>query len=86
MLNESVNDETENKIRICPNNNCNFDLHQKGSNFCILCGTLLYQRCDNCLEVNPRYAKFCHRCGTCVEDLRNYSSRFEQEDNTESEE
>ena len=86
MLNESDHDETATKTKTCPNGNCNFDLHVKGANFCILCGTLLYQRCDDCLEVNPKYARFCYCCGTSIEDLRNFSSRFEQEEETDSEE
>lgn len=86
MINESDSDESFSRVRICPNNNCSFDLHAEGANFCILCGTLLYQRCDDCSVVNPRYAKFCHRCGTSVEDLRNFSSRFEEEDITETDE
>lgn len=87
MSNDLDNDESMGRIRICPNNNCNFDVHAKDANFCILCGTLLYKRCDDCLDVNPRYAKFCHCCGTCIEDLRNFSSRFnEEEEETEPEE
>lgn len=84
MLNKSDNDKIVNKAKICPNNNCSFNIHAEDANFCILCGTLLYERCNDCLEVNPRYAKFCHYCGACIEDLRNLSPRFGQEDNAES--
>lgn len=57
---------TEKDDRVCPNENCQFDNHAKGSNFCILCGTLLYHRCENCVEVNPRYARFCYYCGSSL--------------------
>jgi len=33
----------------CPNSNCEYTHHLEGANFCMLCGTLLYQRCDDCL-------------------------------------
>ena len=56
--------------KICPNEACKFDNSHEDANFCILCGTLLYRQCDNCLDVNPRYAKFCYYCGTNLEDLR----------------
>ncbi len=87
MLNENEGNENNYELRTCPNSSCNFDYHAEGAHFCILCGTLLYHRCDNCLEVNPRYAKFCHRCGTSIEDVRNFpSARFEQEEVPEEEE
>lgn len=38
---------TERDDRICPNENCQYDNHVKGANFCVLCGTLLYHRCEN---------------------------------------
>jgi len=63
-------DEPTNEQKICPNPACCFDKHPPGANFCMLCGTLLYQRCDNCLEKNPRYAKYCYLCGTNLEELR----------------
>jgi hypothetical protein len=30
----------------------------------------LFKRCDNCLDVNPRYAKFCQFCGSNLEEVR----------------
>lgn len=56
--------------KLCPNPACLFDKHAPRANFCILCGTLLYRRCDNCLDENPMYAKFCHYCGTNLDELR----------------
>lgn len=60
--------------RKCPNPSCEFDKHHPKANFCILCGTLLYRRCDNCIEVNPRYARFCQYCGTNLEEVRETAS------------
>jgi hypothetical protein len=54
----------------CPNPTCEFDKHHPKANFCILCGTLLFRRCDNCLDVNPRYAKFCQYCGANLDEVR----------------
>lgn len=54
--------------RICPNTNCQYDHHIKGANFCILCGTLLYHRCENCEDVNPQYARFCYYCGSSISE------------------
>ncbi|MDR4497492.1 MAG: hypothetical protein MRK02_06150 [Candidatus Scalindua sp.] len=54
----------------CPNPDCRYDHHLEGSNFCMLCGTLLYQRCGDCLSSNPQYAKFCYYCGTSLLELR----------------
>jgi len=55
--------------RICPNSNCQYDHHVKDANFCILCGTLLYYRCEDCTLVNPRYARFCFYCGSNISDI-----------------
>jgi ribosomal protein L40E len=65
-------DEELNKssFSVCPNSSCEYNHHMKGANFCTLCGTLLYQRCDDCLAANPKYAKFCHYCGTSLLELR----------------
>ena len=54
----------------CPNPDCRYDHHLEDSNFCMLCGTLLYQRCGDCLSSNPQYAKFCYYCGTSLLELR----------------
>ncbi|MFQ5964046.1 MAG: zinc ribbon domain-containing protein [Candidatus Scalinduaceae bacterium] len=62
---------------ICPNSNCEYDHHSKGANFCILCGTLLYQRCEDCLSANPQYAKFCYYCGTSLLELRSSEGQYE---------
>ncbi len=64
--------------RICPNTNCQYDNHAKGANFCILCGTLLYQRCENCIDVNPRYARFCYYCGSSISEIKS-SSHYESD-------
>ena len=53
--------------RTCPNPTCLFDKSTPRANFCILCGTLLYGRCDDCLDENPLYARFCHYCGANLE-------------------
>jgi predicted amidophosphoribosyltransferase len=62
---------------ICPNSSCEYDHHQKGANFCTLCGTLLYQRCEDCLSANPQYGKFCHYCGTSLLELRSMHGQYE---------
>ncbi len=62
---------------ICPNSSCGYNHHLKGANFCTLCGTLLYQRCEDCLSVNPQYAKFCHYCGTSLLELRSMHGQYE---------
>jgi predicted amidophosphoribosyltransferase len=55
---------------MCPNPECEYDKHTKDANFCILCGTLLYRRCDDCRVTNPKYARFCYYCGTPLDELR----------------
>ncbi|NOZ21181.1 MAG: hypothetical protein GXP25_08830 [Planctomycetes bacterium] len=60
--------------KICPNPDCQFDKSTPRANFCILCGTLLYARCDDCLAENPMYASFCHFCGANLEELREEQS------------
>lgn len=60
---------TDRDDRICPNTNCQYDNHVKGANFCVLCGTLLYHRCENCLDVNARYARFCYYCGSSLSEV-----------------
>jgi len=62
--------ESELISKNCPNPGCEFDKHHPKANFCILCGTLLFRRCDNCLVVNPRYAKFCQFCGANLDEVR----------------
>lgn len=76
-------DDKEVSARICPNSNCQYDHHQKAANFCILCGTLLYQRCDDCLEENPKYAQFCFYCGTSLSDLKRAATNFRQANSAE---
>ena len=74
------NSYTEAECKICPNSHCQFDHHAKGANFCILCGTLLYYRCDDCASVNPKYAKFCFYCGSNIADVESsahYNPGFE---------
>ncbi len=61
---------TEKDDRICPNINCQYDNHVKGANFCVLCGTLLYHRCESCVDVNPRYARFCYYCGSSMSEIK----------------
>ena len=63
---------SENELlnKSCPNPTCEFDKHHPKANFCILCGTLLFRRCESCLDVNPRYAKFCQHCGANLDELR----------------
>lgn len=61
----------------CPNSSCEYDHHLKGANFCMLCGTLLYQRCEDCLSANPQYAKFCYYCGTSLLELRSMHGQYE---------
>ena len=62
--------ESELLSKSCPNPGCEFDKHHPKANFCILCGTLLFRRCENCLVVNPRYAKFCQFCGANLDEVR----------------
>ncbi len=54
----------------CPNPGCEFDKHHPKANFCVLCGTLLFRRCENCLDINPRYANFCQFCGSNLDEVR----------------
>jgi len=72
-------DEELNKssFTVCPNSSCEYNHHMKGANFCMLCGTLLYQRCEDCLTANPKYAKFCHYCGTSLLELRSIEGQYE---------
>jgi len=79
-------DSYGNAAQVCPNSSCGYDHHEENSNFCGLCGTLLFQRCDDCIRENPRYSKFCHYCGTSLDDLRNFSPGFTQKDITDTEE
>ena len=65
-----LNDSPIGEQKICPNPNCQFDKHSPRANFCILCGTLLYARCEDCLSENPMYANFCHYCGANLDELR----------------
>lgn len=67
-------------VRICPNPDCQYDKHEEGANFCILCGTLLYRQCDDCLKENPRYARYCYYCGTDLEWLREERSKNQKEE------
>ncbi len=62
---------------VCPNSSCEYDHHLKGANFCMLCGTLLYQRCEDCLSANPQFAKFCYYCGTSLLELRSMHGQYE---------
>ena len=54
----------------CPNPQCRYDKHEDGANFCLLCGTLLYTHCEDCLANNPQYARFCYYCGSDLDELR----------------
>ncbi len=56
--------------RVCPNGGCRYDKHEPGANFCILCGTLLFTHCADCLAHNPPYARFCQYCGSDLVELR----------------
>ena len=69
---------TERDDRICPNTNCQYDNHVKGANFCILCGTLLYQRCENCMDANPRFARFCYYCGSSLSEVKS-TAQYEED-------
>ena len=62
--------ESELISKRCPNPTCEFDKHHPKANFCILCGTLLFRRCDNCFDLNPRYARFCQFCGSNLDEVR----------------
>ena len=76
-----MNEETnKSSFSVCPNSSCEYNHHVKGANFCTLCGTLLYQRCEDCLAANPKYAKFCHYCGTSLLELRSIEGQYEDED------
>lgn len=86
MDNEPYGDVVPNRAMICPNINCGFDLHREDANFCILCGTLLYQGCDDCLAVNPKYAKFCNCCGSNIDELRDYSRHYSHNDEAAADE
>ncbi len=61
----------------CPNSSCEFNHHLEGANFCMLCGTLLYKRCDDCLTSNPKYAMFCNYCGTSLQELRSIEGEYD---------
>ena len=80
-MNEELNNSS---FTVCPNSSCEYDHHMKGANFCTLCGTLLYQRCEDCLAANPKYAKFCHYCGTSLLELRSLEGQYEDVEDTES--
>ncbi len=56
--------------RRCPNVQCQYDKHYPDANFCILCGTLLFTHCNDCLGNNAPYARFCHLCGADLDELR----------------
>ena len=58
------------ELKVCPSPECQYDKHGPAANFCILCGTLLYQRCDDCASRNVRYANFCYYCGTDLAESR----------------
>ena len=62
--------EAPSPSRCCPNAQCRFDKHEDDANFCVLCGTLLYALCEDCLATSPRYARFCHHCGQDLDELR----------------
>ena len=62
--------DSELVTKACPNPTCEFDKHHLKANFCILCGTLLFRRCENCLDANPRYARFCQFCGSNLDEMR----------------
>ena len=73
-----MNEETnKSSFTVCPNSSCEYNHHVKGANFCTLCGTLLYQRCEDCLAANPKYAKFCHYCGSSLLELRSKEGQYE---------
>ncbi len=80
-----MNEETnKSSFTVCPNSSCEYNHHMKGANFCMLCGTLLYQRCEDCLAANPKYAKFCHYCGTSLLELRSIEGQYEDVEDAES--
>ena len=56
--------------KTCPSAQCRYDKHEEGSHFCILCGTLLFTHCTDCLANNPPYAHFCHYCGSDLAELK----------------
>ena len=56
--------------KVCPNPGCQYDKHESGAHFCILCGTLLFTHCTDCLPNNPQYACFCRYCGADLAELR----------------
>ncbi len=62
----------------CPNPQCRYDKHADGANFCLLCGTLLYTHCEDCLANNPQYARFCYYCGSDLDELRE-NAQLDQE-------
>ena len=80
-VNEELN---KSSFTVCPNSSCEYNHHMKGANFCTLCGTLLYQRCEDCLAANPKYAKFCHYCGTSLLELRSIEGQYEDVEDAES--
>ncbi len=80
-VNEELN---KSSFAVCPNSSCEYNHHMKGANFCMLCGTLLYQRCEDCLAANPKYAKFCYYCGTSLLELRSIEGQYEDVEDAES--
>ena len=57
-------------LRQCPSPQCRYDKHDVNANFCILCGTLLFTHCADCIVNNPPYARFCYYCGSDLDELR----------------
>jgi len=68
--------------RICPSPNCEYDKHEPNANFCMLCGTLLYQRCEDCRAENPKYARFCLYCGTDLAEVPDSTQQEDPEDDS----
>ena len=60
-------DEKTLRVKICPK--CLYKKHLEDAEFCIMCGTDLYNRCDahneqNEEHFNPPNARFCYKCGS----------------------
>ena len=63
-------DAEEPGARCCPSMQCQYDKHEPDANFCILCGTLLFTHCEDCLGSSAPYARFCRLCGADLDELR----------------
>ena len=66
ILKEKMNyDLAQQRIskNICPGCERSVDLKDESKNFCIHCGTCLFNQCQSCHSRKNAFAKYCHSCG-----------------------